>query len=526
MKKILFLTALIALFTATAADAEFSVLYEPDSKSVIIDGVMENSACEYAQLIIAPIGIDTESWDIDSISADKNIILKSIEKSGDRFCNQFGFTGDCGTYNAYLKDGEDAEHTVFTVTSDDWQAVVDKVNSASGVHEVSEVFSDMYKGKNADYFSEGICSERGKGYTQQGLLEKYNLYYGITEYYNGEIRLKEFLNTYLPYMSGCTNDIKTENELAAMDKLLKNKKLNDGSFVRDFEQTSIIAKIHAAGYYDELTEFLPKNLEKFGYSVSEFENLSAYYRDKVISDVFTKRFSAQNMKSLYNIFSECVKSYTKRENNQQGGGTGGGGNGSGNGKNNYGIGLSPAIAENKNAEVFSDINEYSWAKESIERLYSAGGISGYGDGSFQPGKTITRAEFVKMCVFLINAGEGEITEFEDVSDNSWYKPYVDKAYSAGVINGYGKKFCPDNEITRQDCAVILYRILTLSMGNISGEYSFADSVNISEYAAEAVGAMANKGIINGYEDGSFRPYGNLTRAEAACLLIRIKDIIG
>ena len=208
-----------------------------------------------------------------------------------------------------------------------------------------------------------------------------------------------------------------------------------------------------------------------------------------------------------------------------GGGASGGGSGGGSGV------PFPAVSDGKPTtspsptapiEItsgFNDIGDYGWAKEAIESLSAKGIIAGKGGGKFCPGESITREEFIKLAVLLfdISQGSGECT-FEDAVSDAWYYPYIKTAYTAGVINGISSDtFGLGMQITRQDAAVIIGKCISAESEE-DKKAEFSDMDEISDYAAEAVKRMYALGIINGYEDGSFRPKNSITRAEAAKIL--------
>lgn len=113
-------------------------------------------------------------------------------------------------------------------------------------------------------------------------------------------------------------------------------------------------------------------------------------------------------------------------------------------------------------------------------------------------------------------GEDTIS-FDDVASGDWYADYVEKAAASGIVRGSGSLFYPNDTITRQDAAVILYRLLSESVTFMESA-SFSDDEQISGYAREAVAGLAGAKIINGMSDGSFQPKGLLTRAQAAALI--------
>ena len=114
------------------------------------------------------------------------------------------------------------------------------------------------------------------------------------------------------------------------------------------------------------------------------------------------------------------------------------------------------------------------------------------------------------------------SDFDDVDNSSWYSQYVGAAAKAGIAQGADGRFNPENNITRQDAATIIHRVLSGKAVEFYEGKSFTDGDMISEYAKEAISALNSVGIINGYTSGEFLPLGNITRAEAAQMLYKAK----
>ena len=198
-----------------------------------------------------------------------------------------------------------------------------------------------------------------------------------------------------------------------------------------------------------------------------------------------------------------------------GGGSSSGGSFGGGGGSNITLPVpSTPVASAK----FSDVPYTHWANTAIETLAERNVLSGYPDNTFKADNTVTREEFVKMAIsaFGVAKGDAEVKAFNDVDSSFWAKSYIDIAVSAGVVNGISdSKFGIGEVVTRQDSAVIIAR--SLKLANANGK-TFADDASIAEYAKDAVAAMSSAGIINGYEDGTFKPNGLLSRAEAAQII--------
>lgn len=162
--------------------------------------------------------------------------------------------------------------------------------------------------------------------------------------------------------------------------------------------------------------------------------------------------------------------------------------------------------------------EGHWAQTTIQKWIDEGRISGYPDGSFKPNANITRAEFVKLVNGLIDYDTKGNVSFNDVKTGDWFYDVVSVANEIGYISGYSNtKFGPNDNITREQAAAILSRIQYLGE-NADVAKNFSDNTKISSWALGTVGAASEAGFINGYENGSFKPLNNLTRAEAVTML--------
>ena len=162
-----------------------------------------------------------------------------------------------------------------------------------------------------------------------------------------------------------------------------------------------------------------------------------------------------------------------------------------------------------------------WAESVITQWQSKGLIQGYEDGTFKPGNTITRAEFVTL---MNNAkgfwSEGSIN-FSDVKNGSWFYSAVARAVAAGYVKAYSDgSFKPNNTITRAEAAVMIANTAKLS-ANEAGAYRFTDIGFIPAWARGSVGAVVAAGYMTGYPDGSFYANASISRAEAVSSLNRM-----
>lgn len=183
---------------------------------------------------------------------------------------------------------------------------------------------------------------------------------------------------------------------------------------------------------------------------------------------------------------------------------------------------SPTAAKPEAVKVegapFADAADH-WAKGTIDLWHARGIIQGEENNEFKPDRGLTRAEWVALVNRIFQLQGGAALSFTDVQAGDWYAKEVQAAAGAGYITGYeDHTFKPGALLTREEAAVMISRILALKEDSPSA--AFRDESGISGWAVKAVNAVSGKGIIQGFQDGSFAPHGHLTRAEAVTLLDR------
>ncbi|MFZ5596262.1 MAG: lectin like domain-containing protein [Bacillota bacterium] len=164
---------------------------------------------------------------------------------------------------------------------------------------------------------------------------------------------------------------------------------------------------------------------------------------------------------------------------------------------------------------FADIYDH-WAEIYIRTLATAGIISGYPDGTFLPDKTITRAEFASIIVKAFKLQPVEGTVFEDTAAH-WAKDAIATAAAYGIVKGFDDGlFHPDSPVTRQQMAIMTVKAAGLAIDE--GQLEFNDNNDIADWSIAAVATAVGKGIMRGYEDNTFRPKREATRAEACAVI--------
>lgn len=160
-----------------------------------------------------------------------------------------------------------------------------------------------------------------------------------------------------------------------------------------------------------------------------------------------------------------------------------------------------------------------WAKDSIVKLIDAGVMGGYPDGSFQPDKTVTRAEFTAMLVKALKLDPKDGPAFTDTTAH-WAKESVGTAAAHGLVSGYDQNtFGPDDRITREQAASIVAWAAGLQAGE--EPLNFSDARQVSPWALSSVAATINNAYLSGYPDNSFRPRDYTSRAEAATIIAKL-----
>lgn len=175
---------------------------------------------------------------------------------------------------------------------------------------------------------------------------------------------------------------------------------------------------------------------------------------------------------------------------------------------------------------FTDVPEGAWYHDYVYDLVYRGVVNGMTATTYEPEGKLTRAQFVKLLACSLADAETLKTyegkhPFKD-SEGHWAETYIAWAKDKGIVEGVSAtEFDPEAPITREQMATIFGRY-ALKQGielpkDAAPAQSFPDADKISEYAREFVELMRIAGILNGYEDGTFRPQNTATRAEAAKL---------
>ncbi|MFD1773507.1 S-layer homology domain-containing protein [Paenibacillus rhizophilus] len=187
----------------------------------------------------------------------------------------------------------------------------------------------------------------------------------------------------------------------------------------------------------------------------------------------------------------------------------------------------PAPTVPPTAVPFNDVgSKYDWAKEAIDTLTEKGIFKGTSDTTFEPGKNMTRADFMVLLVRMLDLKADFSSNFSDVRATDYYYEAAGIVRQLGIAAGVGGgKFNPKEAISRQDLMVLLMRALEVNgklklSGTETDLSRFRDKSKVASYAKDAVAAMINAGIVQGSGSG-LNPAGTATRAETAQILYRV-----
>lgn len=176
---------------------------------------------------------------------------------------------------------------------------------------------------------------------------------------------------------------------------------------------------------------------------------------------------------------------------------------------------------------FSDLASDDWAYDSILNLVKKGVVSGDTAGTIRPDGNVTREEVAKMMVVARNyvvASDANIEAADSSSVSDWAKGYFKTAMDKGIINGYTDGTVRGaGEVNRAEMATIIVRSINASTDSFNSS-SFTD-ITENDWYAKYVECAKTLGIVNGYQDGSFAGENLVTRKEAFAMIERMVRLL-
>ena len=199
--------------------------------------------------------------------------------------------------------------------------------------------------------------------------------------------------------------------------------------------------------------------------------------------------------------------------------------------------VSVTVADEANLKFADNVDSSAWYYNEVNKAAELGLMNGYADTElFGPNDTITRAQVAQVLYNMaggradMDLGEGAYNElhgyksFDDVNGKMWYGKAIAWAKAAGIVTGYGDgTFAPENNITREEFATMLARYAqkygNYTAGSAADFAAYGDASAVDSWAAEYV-AWAVKGGYMGKNTNVLTPLANMTRAEAAAMVVR------
>lgn len=173
---------------------------------------------------------------------------------------------------------------------------------------------------------------------------------------------------------------------------------------------------------------------------------------------------------------------------------------------------------------FNDVSANDWFASAVDYVTGKGMMNGTADNTFSPKANTTRGMVVTVLYRLENQPSTSAASFTDVASGAYYANAVAWANANGIVSGYGSgKFGPNDKVTREQLAAILYRYARYKKYDVSGAKSldgYTDAQSVSSYAVPALQWANAAGIVTGKSGSKLDPKGNATRAEVAAMLMR------
>ncbi len=198
------------------------------------------------------------------------------------------------------------------------------------------------------------------------------------------------------------------------------------------------------------------------------------------------------------------------------------------------IEVSFALIEDETVKAdFADVAADAWYADAVQYVYENGMMSGTSETTFSPDVTTTRGMIVTILYRL--EGSPDLSNenlgypYADVDANAYYADAVYWARQNGIVSGMSaEQFAPNNAITREQMAAILYRYAQFKGYDVSVKADlsvYTDAAQVSTYATDAMAWANGAQLITGASATTLTPAGNATRAQVATILMRFCENI-
>lgn len=518
------LSLLVCMPLSALAQGQISAVYNSETKETLVSGTAD-AVRERVSITVLPASVDADSLSEADVNKNGYILRQTQSDENGAFSIKIKLSDNAPSdiYSVYAVCGGETLSAAFSHVSDNEAAnAVLKINSAA-----AEDMADVLRAsqKNLGLSDETIAyADRlapiiyrlkpSGGYTTGEFLNELNRTVAIVGIADGK-DMKALLTTYgdaFKITADKVGALKSEVCTGVKDYFNAHTDFNDSTKYL-FGAITYSGFKNAASYV-EVEQLLREYGVSAGADFLKYDSLSSMKKTSVMQKLYGE--NPKDFEELNQSFKSLTDSAAAEKESSSSSG-GGGGRGSGGGMSSVGSAVkAPSYGG------LSDMENH-WSRTYVEQLIKAGIISGYEDNSFRPENYVTRAEFIKLALLATGGKTSAENYFDDVLPESWYSPYVNGAKESGICEGFNGKINPDDRITREDAAVILYR--TLKRTYAADGVQFTDTDKISDYAAEAVAFLSDNGIITG-SDSAFNPKSATKRSEAAALISRLMSFNG
>lgn len=560
MKKILsFLLSVVLVFAlviSASASASLDFSFDKESLTLEIGGTIGSKEHQPVMVYIFDASQSESGLSDSNPPVFADVVVTGKDGTFD-YTKVLTNTYPSGQYKVVVSSPEDSENSLFMYTNkNEVTSLLSQINGATSNIDLEAVITP-------NTTSLGIDTS-----IYNPVKDKVCLYLFKTRPVSGFANADEFINSLDQCMAAArivngddtsavlkeyqkSLSIDFEDDYNKFDSSVKsaiNTELKSADYTtkllaQQYAELRVVAFVKAAptwqalknAFYgvDALGNEIVSNYSVINPDLTVFNKISN--KDNVFAQMFKQRNSLTSVQNIRNVFSQCSLSvYNAEVNGQFSGGSSGGSSGGGgavSGPVTIEPGYQNQYTEPQKPAIFNDTATNEWYYNSVERLVALSIINGYEDKTFRPENPITRSEFTKLVVSVAKytgtLKDNEVASdasFNDVTENDWFSDVVKEAAKAGLVTGSDNMFNPNAEITRQDAAVILYRLIS-GIKATEETKTFTDNDAISDYAKQAVSSLAGINIISGMTDGSFAPAQNLTRAQAAKLLYGVLEYL-
>lgn len=522
-KNILAIIVLIGIISFAINTAVFAENDEINAEYNTVAGYVEITGCFSRKINtdVTLMVLDSQMsiTDVNATLLNNSFYPVRQTKCSDKGTFEFQFrmpaTLKSGKYSAWVTcAGKRLKADFSYIEKNDMNNIINEINGedASGIEKTladNAVFLNLSDNdlKYKDDVAKYIKSDKPSGGYDTKLFSEALKRSLCVAYIKNNDEVSVTLKKYSENFNIDTSEI-TSDTLGNVTKYVNSEPLTNTKEL--LNRAVIMAGIESVKAYADFDGLINLYGENAGMDLKNYNELSSSKRTEVLKKLNDGKYSS--FAEFNNAFENIVKT-KKNENNQKPSSASSGNISRVPSAGNETVNK-PTQNENNG---FTDIDGH-WAKTYIDALIGKGIMNGYGDNTVRPNGMVTRAEFIKMLFSALNGKKTSTQYFVDCTAEDWFFEYVSGAKDAGLIDGYGNTFGPNDYITRQDAATIIYRALNTTETVSTAD--FKDFNEISDYAQGAVGYLYSKGIVSG-SDGNFNPKNNTTRAETATLIYKL-----